>query len=61
MASSHPVLRPLSSFRIGGDGHYSEFHELDPDHMPDDLDLFDMLGVVHIITPDESGADNSQP
>ncbi|WP_374489549.1 hypothetical protein [Zoogloea sp.] len=44
MASSHPVLRPLSSFRIGGDGHYSEFHELDPDHMPDDLDLFDMLG-----------------
>jgi hypothetical protein len=51
----------LSSFRIGGDGHYSEFHELDPDHMPDEADLIDMLGVVHIIMPDESGPDSVQP
>jgi hypothetical protein len=61
MASSYPAFRPLSSFRIGGDGHYSEFHELDPDHMPDEADLIDMLGVVHIIMPDESGPDSVQP
>jgi hypothetical protein len=61
MASSYPAFRPLSPFRVGGDAHYSEFHEFDPDGMPDEADLLDMLGVVCVMAADEHSGEGSQP